>query len=105
MQTRFVRTRKHGILRRETQAGAVMVYNRSDSTFSLTRLCVRVKICGITNEEDACLAARLGVDAVGLNFYAGSPRCVSEETAALIVRALPPFVEPVGLFVNDPLDE
>jgi phosphoribosylanthranilate isomerase len=80
-------------------------YNEIRCNFLIARSCVRVKICGITNEEDACLAASLGVDAIGLNFYARSPRCVSEETAARIVRALPPFVEPVGLFVNDPLDE
>jgi len=67
--------------------------------------CVRIKICGITNEEDACQAAQLGADAIGLNFYARSPRHVSEETAERIVRRLPPFVEPVGLFVNEPLDE
>jgi len=66
---------------------------------------VRIKICGITNEEDACQAAQFGVDAIGLNFYARSPRHVSEETAERIVRRLPPFVEPVGLFVNEPLDE
>jgi phosphoribosylanthranilate isomerase len=66
---------------------------------------VRIKICGITSEEDAGLAARLGADAVGLNFYPRSPRFVTEDTAANIVRRLPPFVEPVGLFVNDPLNE
>jgi phosphoribosylanthranilate isomerase len=66
---------------------------------------VRIKICGITSEEDACLAASLGVDAIGLNFYARSPRCVAEDAAARIVRALPQSVEPVGLFVNEPLDE
>jgi phosphoribosylanthranilate isomerase len=68
-------------------------------------VCVRIKICGVTNEEDACQAAALGADAVGLNFYARSPRHVSEDTGAAIARALPAAVEPVGLFVNDPLDE
>jgi phosphoribosylanthranilate isomerase len=66
---------------------------------------VRIKICGVTSEEDASLAASLGVDAIGLNFYAPSPRCVSEEAAARMVRRLPPFIEPVGLFVNEPPDE
>jgi phosphoribosylanthranilate isomerase len=66
---------------------------------------VRIKICGITNEQDACRATELGADAIGLNFYARSPRCVNEETAARIARILPPFVEPVGLFVNEPVDE
>jgi len=64
---------------------------------------VRIKICGITDEEDGRQAARLGADAVGLNFYPRSPRHVSEEKAARIVALLPPFVEPVGLFVNEPL--
>jgi len=66
---------------------------------------MRIKICGITNVEDALQAASLGADAIGLNFYPRSPRCVSEETAAQIVRCLPPFIEPVGLFVNEPLAE
>lgn len=62
---------------------------------------VRVKICGITSAADAEAAANLGADAIGLNFFAGSPRCVSEERAAAIVRGLPPFVEAVALFVNE----
>ena len=63
---------------------------------------LRIKICGVTNEADALQAARLGADAVGLNFYAASPRCVARETAARILRELPPFVDPVGLFVERP---
>jgi phosphoribosylanthranilate isomerase len=63
---------------------------------------MRVKICGVTTPADAELAARLGADAVGLNFYPGSPRCLSEERAAGIIAALPPFVEPIGLMVNTP---
>jgi phosphoribosylanthranilate isomerase len=66
---------------------------------------VRVKICGITSVDDARAAAALGADAIGLNFYPPSPRSVSLENAARILRALPPFVEPVGLFVNRPLTE
>jgi phosphoribosylanthranilate isomerase len=64
---------------------------------------VRVKICGITNVTDAEQAASLGADAVGLNFYAKSPRCIDAAMTRLILNVLPPFVEPVGLFVNEPL--
>ena len=64
---------------------------------------LRIKICGITSEADACLAASLGADALGLNFYPKSPRYVSPAVATRIVRAVPPFVEPVALFVNEPL--
>jgi phosphoribosylanthranilate isomerase len=66
---------------------------------------VRIKICGITNVEDANLAAALGADALGLNFYARSPRVIDRTRAEMILRALPPFVEPVGLFVNEPLQQ
>ncbi len=64
----------------------------------------RVKICGITRVEDALAAARLGADAVGLMFYAQSPRAVSAGQARRIVDALPPFVTTVGVFV-DPAPE
>jgi phosphoribosylanthranilate isomerase len=62
---------------------------------------VRVKICGITTPDDAALAAKLGADAVGLNFYRGSVRCISDVQAFDIRHTLPPFVEPVGVFVNE----
>jgi phosphoribosylanthranilate isomerase len=64
----------------------------------------RVKICGITREEDARVAATWGADAIGLVFYAASPRAVTLEQAASIARSLPAFVTCVGLFVN-PLHE
>ena len=60
----------------------------------------RVKICGITRLEDAREAARLGTDAIGLVFYAKSPRAVSAIQGAAIANCLPPFVTTVGLFVD-----
>lgn len=60
----------------------------------------RVKICGITRAQDAVEAARLGADAIGLVFYAPSPRAVNIAQAEAICAALPPFVTAVGLFVN-----
>ena len=65
----------------------------------------RVKICGITREEDARLAAALGASAVGFVFWAGSPRCVGPERARDIVRGLPPLVAAVGVFVDQPPGE
>jgi len=61
---------------------------------------VRVKICGITRVEDALAAAAAGADAIGLVFYAKSPRAVDIEQAREILAALPPFVTSVGLFVD-----
>ena len=65
----------------------------------------RIKICGFTRPDDAREAARLGVDAIGLVFYAPSPRAVEVTQARAIVAALPPFVTSVGLFVDAPADE
>jgi phosphoribosylanthranilate isomerase len=62
----------------------------------------RIKICGVCRPEDAALAARLGADAVGLVFHPASRRNVSVERAREIIAALPPFVTPVGLFVDAP---
>jgi len=66
---------------------------------------VRVKVCGITRPQDALAAAYLGADAIGLVFYAASPRAVTVQTACAIVEVLPPFVCKVGLFVNAAPDE
>lgn len=65
---------------------------------------VRIKICGITRPVDAVAAAELGADAIGLVFYAKSPRFIAIETALSILRALPPFVTTVGLFLDAEAD-
>lgn len=64
---------------------------------------VRIKICGVTTPADARFAADAGADAVGLNFYPKSPRYVAPQQAAALVRALPAFTAPVGVFVGMPM--
>ena len=67
-------------------------------------LSTRVKICGITREQDARAAATAGADAIGLVFYPDSPRAVSLEQAKEVVENVPPFLTVVALFVDEPAD-
>jgi len=61
----------------------------------------RIKICGLTREQDVDAAVAAGADAVGFVLYEKSPRYVSPQRAAALARRLPPFVTPVLLFVNE----
>jgi phosphoribosylanthranilate isomerase len=63
---------------------------------------VKVKVCGITNLDDALQAVDAGADALGFVFYDLSPRCISFETAERIIRKLPPYMSTSGVFVNNP---
>ena len=63
-------------------------------------LIVKVKICGITNYDDAVAAMDMGADLLGFNFYPGSPRYVTPERAMDIINKLPGFIDTAGVFVN-----
>lgn len=61
----------------------------------------RIKICGLTREEDVDAAVAAGADAIGFVFYPPSPRYLSPRRAAELARRVPPFIDVVGLFVNE----
>jgi phosphoribosylanthranilate isomerase len=67
-------------------------------------LIVKVKICGITNFEDAVAAIDMGADLLGFNFYPKSPRYIAPAEAADIINKLPGFINIVGVFVNASID-
>lgn len=65
----------------------------------------RIKVCGLTREQDVDAAVEAGTDALGFVFYEQSPRAVSVAQARLLIRRLPAWVSAVGLFVNAPRDQ
>ncbi len=68
-------------------------------------LIVKVKICGLTNYEDAAAAMDMGADLLGFNFYPKSPRYIEPAKAAEIINKLPGFIDIVGVFVNEPIEQ
>ncbi len=68
-------------------------------------LIVKVKICGITNYQDAAAAMDMGADILGFNFYPKSPRYVVPDKAAEIINKLPGFIDTAGVFVNAPIEQ
>ncbi len=68
-------------------------------------LITKVKICGITNYQDAVAAMEMGADLLGFNFYPGSPRYIAPAQATGIINRLPAFIDVAGVFVNSSLEE
>ena len=68
-------------------------------------LIVKVKICGITNYEDAVAALDMGADLLGFNFYSKSPRFIPPEKARQIISKLPGFIDIAGVFVNESIEQ
>ena len=65
----------------------------------------QVKACGITRPQDGLTATELGADMIGMIFYSRSPRCVTVATASRIISMLPPTVDRVGVFVDEPVEQ
>ena len=68
-------------------------------------LIVKVKICGLTNYQDAAAAVDMGADLLGFNFYPKSPRFVPPEKAVEIINKLPAFIDIAGVFVNESIEK
>ena len=86
--------------------GSIFNWNiwSGDGMIARADIMIRIKICGITRTEDALACEAAGADALGFMFYEPSKRHVTFEAAARIIRAMPPLVSKVGVFVNAPAD-